>query len=194
MASAYSASSPRPSSTLRIRSRSPLGRGKLPTCVVKMRSALRFTAPTILHAMSGSGYSDKQRAFLDTNHGAAMITLRADGTPHAVRVGIALVDGKLWSSGVPERVRTRQLRRDPRATLFVFEQGYGYLTVESRVTILDGPDAAEQNLRLFDVMQSARPDKSVLMWQGQPKNPHWFLAARRHQGRLLYEFQPFPLQ
>jgi PPOX class probable F420-dependent enzyme len=140
--------------------------------------------------MSGSGYSDKQRAFLDTNHAAAMITLRADGTPHAVRVGIALVDGKLWSSGVPERLRTRQLRRDPRATLFVFEQGYGYLTVESRVTILDGPDAAEHNLRLFDVMQSARPDKSVLMWQGRPKTRDDFLATMRQERRLIYEFEP----
>src|SRR5258708_34684290 len=35
------------------------------------------------------------------SRGAAMVTLRADGTPHAVRVGMALVDGKLWSSGVP---------------------------------------------------------------------------------------------
>ncbi|MBV9326022.1 MAG: pyridoxamine 5'-phosphate oxidase family protein [Chloroflexi bacterium] len=140
--------------------------------------------------MNGSDYSDRQRAFLEKNHGAAMITLRADGTPHAVRVGVALVDGKLWSSGVPERLRTRQLRRDPRATLFVFEQGYGYLTIESRVTILDAPDAAEQNLRLFDIMQSTRPDKSVLMWQGQPKTRDDFLAAMRDERRLVYEFEP----
>jgi hypothetical protein len=62
-----------------------------------MRSALRFTGPTILHDMTFSGYSDKERAFLDKTHSAAMITLRADGTPHAVRVGVALVDDKLWS-------------------------------------------------------------------------------------------------
>jgi hypothetical protein len=29
------------------------------------------------------------RAFLDQNQGAAMITLRADGTPHVTRVGVA---------------------------------------------------------------------------------------------------------
>lgn len=37
-------------------------------------------------------------AFLEKNHAAAMTTLRADGTPHTVRVGVALVDGKVWIS------------------------------------------------------------------------------------------------
>jgi hypothetical protein len=158
-----------------------------------MRSALRFTGPTILHDMTFSGYSDKERAFLDKTHSAAMITLRADGTPHAVRVGVALVDDKLWSSGVPGRVRNRHLRRDPRSTLFVFNQGFGHLTIESRVTILDGPEAAEHNLRLFDVMQSARPDKNVLMWNGQPKTGEDFLTAMRQEQRLIYEFEPLRL-
>jgi PPOX class probable F420-dependent enzyme len=140
--------------------------------------------------MHVSGLSDKARAFLDKTRGAAMITLRADGTPHAARVGVALVDGKLWSSGVPGRLRTANVRRDPRATLFLFEQGYGYLTIESRVTILDGPDAAEQSLRLFDAMQSGRPDKSVLMWEGKPKTHDEFLATMRQEHRLIYEFEP----
>jgi PPOX class probable F420-dependent enzyme len=140
--------------------------------------------------MSDSAYSDRARAFLEKNHSAAMITLRADGTPHAVRVGVALVDDKLWSSGIPGRVRTRHLRRDPRSTLLVFEQGYAYLAVESRVTILDGPEAAEYSLRLFDVMQSTRPDKNVLMWNGQPRTRDEFLAAMRQEHRLIYEFEP----
>ena len=38
-----------------------------------MRSALRFTGPTILHDMTFPGYSDKERAFLDKTHSAAMI-------------------------------------------------------------------------------------------------------------------------
>jgi PPOX class probable F420-dependent enzyme len=140
--------------------------------------------------MSVSGYSDRALAFLERAHSAAMITLRADGTPHAVRVGVALVDGKLWSSGVPGRLRTAHVRRDPRATVYVVDQAYGYLTIESRVTILDGPDAAEQNLRLFDVMQSRRPDRSVLMWEGKPKTHDEFLATMRQEQRLIYEFEP----
>ena len=30
-----------------------------------------------------------QRAFLEANRSAAMVTLRRDGTPHAVQVGVA---------------------------------------------------------------------------------------------------------
>lgn len=53
--------------------------------------------------------SDTEREFLARNHAAAMITLRQDGRPHVVRVGVALVDSKLWSSGVPSLVRTGHL-------------------------------------------------------------------------------------
>ena len=84
--------------------------------------------------------TDNDRAFLDAHHAAAMITLRADGTPHAVRVGVALVDGMLWSSGTHDRLRTGLLRRDPRCTLFVFDPTRRYLTLETIVTILEGPE------------------------------------------------------
>lgn len=60
-------------------------------------------------------------AFLEKNPSAAMITLKRDGTPHSVRVGVAVVDGKIWSSGTADRARTGHLRCDPRSTLFVFD-------------------------------------------------------------------------
>jgi hypothetical protein len=40
-----------------------------------------------------------------------MITIGADGWPKPARVGIAVVDGKLWSSGIRIR-RAPQLRHD----------------------------------------------------------------------------------
>ena len=134
--------------------------------------------------------TDKERAFLATPRGAAMTALRPDGTAHTVRVGVALVDGKIWSSGVPSRYRTRLLRRDPRSTLFVFDQAYAYLSIESRVTILDGPDAPELSVRLFQAMQSGRPDQSTLLWNGKPLGLAEFLATMREEQRLIYEFEP----
>src|SRR5689334_15362363 len=98
--------------------------------------------------------TDAQVAFLEKNHSAGMIVTRSDGTAHAVRVGIALVDGKIWSSGTQDRLRTRMLRRDPHSTLFVFESGFGFLTLESTVTILEGPEVPELSVRLFQVMQA----------------------------------------
>jgi hypothetical protein len=115
-----------------------------------------------------------------------MITIGENGLPKPVRVGIALVDGKLWSSGTQDRVRTRRLRRDPRCTLFVFDQAFRWLALETTVTILEGPEAAAQNLRLFRVMQD-RPSGS-LSWFGSDLNEGAFLQAMVQEHRLIYEF------
>jgi PPOX class probable F420-dependent enzyme len=136
--------------------------------------------------------SPAQRAFLEANHAAAMITLRDDGTPHAVRVGVAVVDGRVWSSGLPSRARTRHVRRDPRATLFVFDQAYAFLSLEARVRILDGPDAPEQSLRLFEAMQRGLPNvpPGMLLWHGTPRTRADFVRIMADEQRLIYEFEP----
>ena len=131
--------------------------------------------------------AEQQREFIAGHASAAMTTLRRDGTPHVVRVGVALVDGKLWSSGTTARVRTKHLRRDPRSTLFVFDETWRWLGLEAVVTILDGPEAPEQNLRLFRTMQK-RPDSPTLSWFGGEKTVDEFLATMVAEGRLVYEF------
>ncbi len=98
------------------------------------------------------------------HHGAAMTTLRADDTPHTVRVGCVLIGDVLWSSGNQERLRTRLLRRDPRATLMVFNSRGGYLTAEGRVRLLEGDDVPELSVRLFRAMkhiEDAPPDALI---------------------------------
>jgi len=130
-------------------------------------------------------------AFLEKNRSAAMTTLRADGMPHTVRVGVALVDGKVWSSGTQRRLRTWHLRRDPRASLMVFDAAWAYLGMECRVRIIDGPEAQEQSLRLFQVMQqgmSPAPSPGTIMWYGQEKTREEFLRAMVEEQRLIYEF------
>ena len=131
---------------------------------------------------------EKQQAFLQDHHAAAMITTAHDGAAKAVRVGIALVDRRIWSSGTTDRVRTRRLRRDPRSTLFVFDPGPRFLTIEAKVTILDGEDAPRNNLDLFRVMQS-RP-AGPLNWYGEELDEDAFLARMVSEGRLVYEFSP----
>jgi PPOX class probable F420-dependent enzyme len=125
--------------------------------------------------------------FLTNHHSAAMITVGRDGTPKVSRVGVALVDGKLWSSGTADRVRTRRLRRDPRCTLYVYDPGYAWLALETTATILDGPDAAELNLRLFRVMQDQ--PTGALSWFGGELSEEDFLRAMVDEGRLIYEFE-----
>jgi PPOX class probable F420-dependent enzyme len=121
---------------------------------------------------------EKVRQFLEQNHAAAMITLKKDGMPHAVRVSVGLVEGRLWSSGTQTRVRTRYLRRDPRCTLCVFqEHGGGWLGLETRVTILEGADAPMQNLLLHRVTV------------GEPPDVEKYLREKVEQQRLIYEFE-----
>jgi PPOX class probable F420-dependent enzyme len=129
----------------------------------------------------------EQLAFLRATHSAAMVTLKRDGTAHAVQVGVALVDGRVQSSGTRGRARTRQLRRDPRCTLFVFDGRHSWLSLETRVAIHDGADAAERNLRLFRVMQGRSGDQP-LSWFGGDLSPDEFLRAMEAEGRLVYEF------
>ncbi|MFA7296526.1 MAG: pyridoxamine 5'-phosphate oxidase family protein [Dehalococcoidia bacterium] len=135
---------------------------------------------------------ERVRAFLEANHAAAMVTLRADGTPHAARIGVALVGDQLWSSGTQERLRTRFLRRDPRCTLFVFPSGEDeepqYLTLETRVTLLEGDEVPDLSIQLFRAMQPGTPEGTVL-WGGQPRTYDEFRQQMRDDHRLIYQFE-----
>ena len=130
--------------------------------------------------------SERETAWLREHRAAAMITVGEDGMPKAVRIGVALVDGGLWSSGTAGRRRTERLRRDPRCTLFVFDTAYAYLTLETTVTILDGSDAPALNLRLFREMQD-RPT-GALSWFGTELDEDAFLRRMAKEGRLIYRF------
>src|SRR4029078_11198406 len=106
-------------------------------CVMTLSSPSR--AWPIRHDWGMPSLSARAQAFLEANRSAGRVPPRRDVSAHAVRVGVALVDGKVWSSGTQDRVRTRHLRRDPRATLFVFGKGYEGLTFEEMVRILEAP-------------------------------------------------------
>jgi hypothetical protein len=108
-----------------------------------------------------------------------------------VRIGLAVVDGKIWTSSTQDRARTKHLRRDPRATLFVFDPAWAYLTLECRTTILEGPDVPEQSVRLFQVMQRdmpGGPPEGQIAWYGKPLSIDDFKQAMRAERRIIYEF------
>jgi hypothetical protein len=130
---------------------------------------------------------ERDLAFLQVNHAAAMITIGSDGRPKVARVGVAIVDGKVWSSGTADRVRTNRLRDDPRCTLYVHDTTFGWVALETNVTILDGPDAPELNMKLFRLMQG-RPS-GPLSWFGGELDDVAFLQTMRDEKRLVYEFE-----
>lgn len=117
--------------------------------------------------------------FLNQNHLSVMTTLKRDGTPHSVMVSVGLVDGRIWSSGTLTRVRTKHLRRNSRAVLCVLNRDnpWSWLAIESRVTILDGPDAVDQNQTLYEVITG-----------GPPENLAEYRQAMADEQRIIYEF------
>jgi hypothetical protein len=126
-------------------------------------------------------------AFIEENPSAAMITVTSDGTAKAARVVVVLIDGKLWSTGTVDRARTRRLRRDPRATLFVFETAHGYRSFETTVTIIDGPAGIEANVRLFRKLRG-RPEGPVEFF-GTEYEEDAFRTVLSDDGRIVYEFE-----
>ena len=122
---------------------------------------------------------DKVRDFLEKHHGAVMATTKKDGTPHLARIDVGLVDGKLWSSGTQTRVRTKHLRRDPRAGLMVLDEStpYRWMGLECEVKILDDEDAPQLNLTLYRELA------------GEPKDLDEYLEAMVTEQRLIYEFE-----
>lgn len=119
------------------------------------------------------------REFLASSHAAVMATLNPDGSPHVARVGVGLVDGKLWSSGTQTRVRTKNLARDDRAALAVLDSRnpHRWLGIQARVIVHDGPDAPDKNLALYRAVA------------GEPDDVDEYLEAMVNEQRLIYEFK-----
>jgi Pyridoxamine 5'-phosphate oxidase len=131
--------------------------------------------------------SERDVAFLEANRSAAMITVGADGLAKAARVAIGVLDGRLWSSGTADRVRTPRLRRDPRCTLYVHADTFSFMTLETTVTILEGPEVPDQSVRLFRKLQD-RPT-GPLGWMTGELEEDAFRQAMVDEQRLIYEFE-----
>ena len=129
--------------------------------------------------------SSSDLAFVRRNRSAAMVTVGDDGMAKVARVGVAVVDDKIWSSGTADRRRTARLRADPRCTLYVYDDPFSWLALESDVTILEGPVVPQLSLRLFRVMQD-KPE-GPLSWFGGELGDDAFMQAMVDEGRVIYE-------
>ncbi|MET9022246.1 PPOX class F420-dependent oxidoreductase [Actinopolymorpha sp. NPDC004070] len=103
----------------------------------------------------------RAQAFLREHHHAVLGTLRRDGRPQLspVTVGVDAEGYAVISTREPA-YKVRNLRRDPRASLCVFPDGfYGeWVQVEGEAHILSLPDAMEPLVDYYRDVSGEHPD------------------------------------
>ena len=82
--------------------------------------------------------TDAQRAFIrDNPYYAVVTTLRPDGSPHSTVAWATEEDGNVLINTTFRRTKARNLERDPRASVVVFdgEDGYRWVSVSGPVAL-----------------------------------------------------------
>jgi PPOX class probable F420-dependent enzyme len=104
---------------------------------------------------------DLARAFLSKHHRAVLATSRADGRPQLSPVTCALdSSGRVVISTRETAVKTRNLRRDPLASLCVFTDGFfgDWVQVEGTAEIISLPGALELLVEYYRAVAGEHPD------------------------------------
>ncbi len=118
---------------------------------------------------------------LASSHQGILITIRRDGRPQSSNIAYSYADGIARISVTADRAKTKNMQRDPRATLHVTstENWYQYVVADGAVELMPvttDPDDATADL-LCEVYESIA---------GQP-HPDWgeFRQAMVDEGRLV---------
>ena len=102
---------------------------------------------------------DEALAFLNEQHYGVLSTLIEDGRSHPTPIVFDYADGVAEISMTWDRVKARNLKRDPRATLCVMPQDsfYPYLCAEGEAELVEDPDGMK-NLDLYRRITGKDPD------------------------------------
>jgi PPOX class probable F420-dependent enzyme len=104
---------------------------------------------------------DRATEFLRANHRAVLATFRRDGRPQLSPVTCAVDDeGRVLVSTREPAMKTRNLRRDPRVSLCVMNDGFfgGWVGVEGDAEIITLPDAMDQLVDYYRRISGEHPD------------------------------------
>jgi PPOX class probable F420-dependent enzyme len=101
------------------------------------------------------------REFLRVHHRAVLATMRADGRPQLSPVSATVDDeGRVLISTRETAVKTRNLRRDPRASLCVMNDGFfgEWIQVDGTAEIVPLPEAMEILVSYYRSISGEHPD------------------------------------
>jgi PPOX class probable F420-dependent enzyme len=124
---------------------------------------------------------EELEAFVRPRHHALLLTTRPTGRPQASPVTCGLDDqGRIVVSTYPERAKTQNARRDPRASVVVLSDDFGgpWVQVDGTVEVLDMPDALEALVDYYRAISGEHPD-----WDE-------YRAAMVRQGKSLLRITP----
>ncbi len=101
------------------------------------------------------------QAFIREHHHAVLATRRADGRPQMSAIACTIGDdGAVWISSRETAVKTKNLRRDPQASLCVLSDGFmgEWVQVDGRAEIVSLPDAMEMLVDYYRSISGEHPD------------------------------------
>ncbi|MDQ1432444.1 MAG: hypothetical protein QOF40_3046 [Actinomycetota bacterium] len=104
---------------------------------------------------------DDARAFIREHHEAVLLTYRGDGSPQMSPVACNVdADGHVIISTRETALKTKNLRRDPRASLCVLSKGfYGeWIQVDGRAEVVSLPEAMELLVDYYRTTAGEHPD------------------------------------
>ncbi|MDQ1624649.1 MAG: hypothetical protein QOJ49_147 [Actinomycetota bacterium] len=104
---------------------------------------------------------DEARAFLRDNHRAVMATFRSDGRPQLSPVTTAVDDqGRVMISTRQTAMKTKNLRRDPRISLCLLNDGFfgDWAQVEGNAEIVELPEAMDLLVDYYRRVAGEHPD------------------------------------
>ncbi|MEU7885771.1 PPOX class F420-dependent oxidoreductase [Microbispora bryophytorum] len=119
--------------------------------------------------------------FVRDRHRAILITTRRDGGPQASPVTCGVdAEGRIVVSTYPERAKSRNARRDPRASVIVLSDDFDgpWVQVDGTAEVLDLPEALEPLVEYYRSISGEHPD-----WEE-------YRAAMVRQGKSLVRITP----
>ncbi|MFA9429538.1 PPOX class F420-dependent oxidoreductase [Egicoccus sp. AB-alg2] len=99
--------------------------------------------------------------FVRPRHKVVLTTFRADGGLQSSPVTAGVDgDGRLVVATYPQRAKTRNLRRDPRASAVVLSDDWDgpWVQLDGHAEVLDVPEAVEPLVEYFRVISGEHPD------------------------------------
>jgi PPOX class probable F420-dependent enzyme len=112
--------------------------------------------------------------FVRTRHHGILLTVRADGSPQASPVTCGVdEDGRIVVSTYPDRAKTRNARREPRASMVVLSDEFNdaWVQVDGVAEVLDLPDSVEPLVDYYRSIAGEHPDwdeyRAAMIGQGK---------------------------